>query len=135
MYSLKTIILPLLLVLSTATRAQQITGLWYSGDSSRIYQIKSSGNDQYEAIIYTSARQQDLIGFTTIKNLQYNNRKKRYEGVMYAFEGGKPVFIKIKFGKSNTDQLRLKLSRMFIMDVTLKWNRALVISSRHSVQL
>jgi hypothetical protein len=123
MSSTKKIILPLLLLFAITAKAQQITGLWYSADSSRIYQIKTSGNDQFEAVIYASTRKDDIIGYSAMKNLQYNKHKKRYEGIMYAVTDGQSCFTKIKFNKDSSNQLTLKLSRMFILDAKLSWRR------------
>jgi hypothetical protein len=131
MSTYKKILFPLLLIIATNTRAQQITGLWYSADSSRIYQVKATDSNKYEAVIYASERKTDTIGFAVIRNLQYNTRKKRYEGAMYAVSDGLPCFTKIKFS-NNATMLLLKLSRFFIMDITLEWRR---VTARSSVKL
>jgi len=103
-------------------KAQKITGLWYSGDSTRIYEIKSSGTDEYSAIIKSSSRRNDSVGYCAIKNLKFNARKKRYEGIIYSVADNKPTGVKIKFGK-DPDKIILKLNRMFIMNVTIYWKR------------
>jgi hypothetical protein len=128
MATYKKLLLPLLLIIATNTRAQQITGLWYSADSSRIYQVKATDSNKYEAVIYASERKTDTIGFTVIKNLQYNSRKKRYEGAMYAVSDGRPCFTKITF-LNNANMLLLKLSRFFIMDIAIEWSRVTTQSS------
>ena len=124
----KTIAL-LLFFITVKIQAQQLTGLWYSADSSRIYEIKSNGFNNFEAIIKASTRKNDLIGYTAIKNLQYNLRKKRYEGYMYSVSDNKPCFVKIKFNNKKDNRLLLKLNRLFIMDVSLNWTRAVITNS------
>jgi hypothetical protein len=104
----------------TQTKAQQITGLWFSGDSTRVYEIKRNDSTIFEAVIKYSVRKTDTAGFAVIKNLQYNARKKRYEGIMYAAADNQPCFVKITVLNK---QLVLRLSRMFLFDAVLKWNR------------
>lgn len=102
-------------------KAQQITGLWLSGDSSRVYEIKEAAGNTFEAVIKSSSRKTDSTGFIVIKAIQFNAVKKRYEGVMYAASDNQPCFVKIFTGNN---RLRLKLNRMFLFDAVLKWNRA-----------
>ena len=101
--------------------AQKIDGLWYSSDSTRIYEIKKITGNKYTAIIKSSTRKSDSPGYVVIKDLEYNSRHKRYEGVIYAAEDGEATFVKIKF--TNTNKIILKLSRMFILDVSINWLR------------
>lgn len=110
-----------LLVTVLQSKAQQITGLWFSADSSRIYKINQTGSNLYEAIIKTSARQRDSIGFTVIKNLHYSTAKKRYEGIIYAVTDNRPCFVKITM---TDNRLHLKLNRMFLFNAVLIWSRA-----------
>lgn len=102
-------------------RAQQVTGLWYNTDSSRIYEIKQSGNNQYQAVIKNTSRKTDSAGFCIIKDLYYNAHKKRFEGIMFAAADKQPCFVKINV---SGNQLLLKLNRMFLFDAVLRWNRA-----------
>lgn len=113
---MKTIICVLAIMLCVYTKAQQITGLWFSADSSRIYKINQTGSNLYEAVIKKSARKTDSIGFTVIKNLQYNTAKKRYEGIMYAVTDNRPCFVKITM---ESTRLHLKLKRMFLFDAVI----------------
>jgi hypothetical protein len=115
-------ILILLGILSyTHTEAQQITGRWFSGDSSRVYEIRAVTANSFEAVIQTSLRKTDSTGFIVIKELHYNKRKKRHEGIMYAVSDKRPCFVKINI---TGNQLILKLRRMFVFDLLLKWSRA-----------
>ena len=104
--------------------AQQLTGCWYSADSSRVYEIKQTDGNTFEAIIQSSARKDDKPGYIIIKKIAYNAHKKRYEGVIYSVTDNKPAFVKIKFDKSNSNKIILKLERMFVMNVAINWVRA-----------
>lgn len=135
-FNMKNIFLLLLsLVLFFKPQAQQLAGLWYSADSSRVYEIKETGSNNFTATIKYSERKGDSTGFTIIRNLSYSNHKKRYEGVIYAVTDGKPTFVKIKFDKKNPAKIILKLSRMLIMDVTIYWTKAADSSYSKSVSL
>lgn len=123
---MKKILVALLFLWVTKTQAQQITGLWCTSDSTRVYAIQTTGNNNYQAVIIASTRSTDTIGYVAIKNMQYNSRKKRYEGIIYAVADNSPCFVKLYLNKKNTDRLILKLSRMFIMDVSLQWKRVAV---------
>lgn len=110
---------------SNIVKAQKITGLWHSADSTRIYEIKQIADNEYTAIIKSSTRKTDSIGYNVIKNLKYNARKKRYEGVIYAVSDNQSTVVKFKFNK-NADKIVLKLSRMFILNVAIYWIRVAV---------
>jgi len=101
--------------------AQKIDGLWYSSDSTRVYEIKKSSENKYTAVIKSSTRQSDSAGYIVIKDLEYNSRRRRYEGIIYSVKDGDATFVKIKF--LDTNKLSLKLSRMFVFDVLIKWIR------------
>jgi len=120
-----------LLVLSfaayvTFAQAQKLTGLWYSADSSRVYEIKEFSNNKFFATLKSTQRKTDSIGYVVLQNLTYIKRKKRYEGIIYSVTDGRPVFVKIKFNKHNSNKIVLKLNRMFVMDVAINWARAAV---------
>ncbi|MFN8252396.1 MAG: hypothetical protein U0V75_11005 [Ferruginibacter sp.] len=110
-----------LIVAGQQANAQQITGLWYNTDSSRIYEIRPAGSGQYEAILKKSARKTDSSGVTVIKTLRYNAKKKRYEGIMYAAGSSDACIVKII---PSQNSLTLKLSRMYLFNVILRWNHA-----------
>lgn len=119
----KILLLFLSILFIRGIQAQKLTGLWYSSDSSRVYEIKQVDANTLTATIRSSARKIDSVGYTVIKNLTYNNHKKRYEGVIYAVADGQPAFVKIRFDKHNTNKLILKLNRMFIFNVDIDWVR------------
>jgi len=120
----KLLIVVFFVIISNAIQAQKLTGLWYSADSSRVYEIKAADGNQFVATIKSSERKADSAGYIVIRNLLYNSRKKRYEGVIYSVTDGQPAFVKIKFDKHNSNKLILKLNRMFVMDVAIDWVRA-----------
>lgn len=101
-------------------KAQQITGLWFSGDSSRVYEIKEAAGNTFEAVIKSSSRKADSTGFIVIKAIQFNRRKNRYEGIMYAISDNRPCLVKLN---TVNNRLVLKLKRMFLFDATLNWNQ------------
>lgn len=109
------------IVACSQTKAQQITGLWLSGDSSRVYEIKEAAGNTFEAVIKSSSRKSDITGFIVIKAIQFNRHKNRYEGIMYAVSDSRPCFVKLN---TVNNQLVLKLKRMFLFDAVLKWSRA-----------
>lgn len=104
--------------------AQKLEGLWYSSDSSRIYEMRKTAGNKYYAVIKSSTRKTDTVGYNVIRELEYNKRRKRYEGVIYAVKDGDKAFVKIKFSKTGTNKIVLKLSRMFLFDVSLNWIKA-----------
>lgn len=115
---MKKIIVTLGVVIASKVNAQQITGNWFSADSSRIYTITEKAANQYEAVIKTSFRKTDSIGFAVIRNLHYCAAKKRYEGFMYSVSDNLPCFVKIT---TAGNQLNLKLNRMFFFNVIQQW--------------
>src|SRR5882724_3003221 len=100
---MRTLLIVIFLVTTASTiQAQKLTGLWCSADSSRVYEIKAADGNQFIATIKSSERKTDSAGYIVIRNLLYNNRKKRYEGVIYSVTDGQPAFVKIKFDKHNS---------------------------------
>jgi hypothetical protein len=89
-----------------------------------VYEVKKTEGSKYTAIIKSSTRKTDTAGYVVIKDLEYNARRKRYEGVIYAMKDGDKTFVKIKFSKADTNKIVLKLSRMFVFDVSISWIRA-----------
>jgi len=119
-------ILCLLLLFCTTAKciAQEISGRWYSADSTRIYEVTPSGNDQWKAVILASSRKNDKVGFEVARQIIFNKQKKRFEGYLYSTDNDEPAFVKISFDKTNINEIKLKLDRMFLFDVTVKWLRA-----------
>jgi hypothetical protein len=118
------VILILFVSFTIAGSAQKITGLWYSADSSRVYEIKELQGNKFTAVLKSSARKKDSPGYVIIKEFAYNSHKKRYEGIIYAMSDGQPAFVKIRFDKHNSNKIILKLDRMLLFDVAINWVRA-----------
>ena len=112
------------LISSMAIQAQKLTGLWYSGDSTRVYEIKQTADNKFMAVIKSTERKADSVGYIVIKDLQYNARKKSYKGIIYAVSDNQSTVVKIKFDKHDEGKIILKLSRMFIMNVSIYWVKA-----------
>ncbi len=113
----------LLSVCISSIQAQSLTGTWYSADSTRQYEIKQVSADEFAAVIKSSVRAADSVGYEVVKHLSFNAKKKRYEGVIYAVSDGQPAFVKIRFAEKNSNRLILTISRMLFMDVSLNWMR------------
>lgn len=107
----------------SSIQAQTLTGTWYSTDSTRQYEIKQVSADEFAAVIKSSVRAADSVGYEVVKHLSFNARKKRYEGVIYAVSDGQPAFVRIRFADKNSNRLILTIDRMLFMDVSLNWMR------------
>jgi hypothetical protein len=86
-----------------------------------VYEIKQTGQNKYTAILKSSLRQKDSVGYVVIKELQYNSRRKRYEGIIYSVTDGDSTFVSIRFHKKHANKIVLKLDRMFVFDVHINW--------------
>ena len=115
--------LSLVTVCISSIQAQGLTGTWYSADSTRQYEIKQVSADVFTAVIKSSVRAADSVGYEVVKHLSFNAKKKRYEGVIYAVSDGQPAFVKIRFADKNSNCLILTIDRMLFMDVSLNWMR------------
>ena len=105
------------------SNAQQLAGLWYSSDSTRVYEITNTGNDHWKVTIHSSTRKGDKIGYEVARQIVYNKQKKRFEGYLYSTADEQPVFVKINFDKTNTQVINLLLQRMFFLNVKFNWAR------------
>jgi hypothetical protein len=119
---MKLLILPFILVISGIVSGQQIAGKWYSKDSTRIYLIYNN-DDQFEAILEKSFRKEDKEGTFILRHVIYLDKRKRFEGKIYAANSGMPTLARIRFEGKEGKVLRLRLRRMFFMNVTIRWYR------------
>jgi hypothetical protein len=117
---MRLLFLHFLLLISYVVSGQEIAGKWYSKDSTRIYHIYKI-DDQFEAILEKSSRKSDKEGVLILRQVTSRGKKRRFEGEIYA-ANGIPTLAKIKFEKDG-QVLRLRLRRMFFMNVTIKWYR------------
>src|SRR5665213_1320507 len=63
-----------------------ISGLWYSSDSSRIYKVYQTSYG-YEANLYSSKRPGDEKGMMVLKEVKFNPGKDGYMGTIYSSDG------------------------------------------------
>jgi len=119
----KKIFLSFLLLFSLAKGKSQetaITGNWYSKDGSRQYLIieKEKG---WEAILLHSQRENDPEGKLVLSRLQ--KKKNRYRGFIYSVKDDLYTTVTLRTNRKNQEVLVLKLKRMLLLDVTIKWYR------------
>jgi|SRR6187402_3069977 len=117
---MKLLFLHFLLVISYVVSGQEIAGKWYSKDSTRIYHVYKK-DDQFEAILEKSSRKTDKEGTIILRHVTNNHKEGEFEGAIYAADG-MATLAKIRFEKDG-QVLRLRLRRMFFMNVTIKWYR------------
>lgn len=113
----------LVIICMSRIHAQTLTGIWYSADSTRRYEIKETETGRFAAVIKSSDRAADSIGYEVMKDISFNAKKKRYEGVIYAVSDGQPAFVKIRFAEKNANTLIITIDRLLLMDVSLNWMR------------
>ena len=107
-----------LLLTSFAVSGQELVGKWYSQDSSRIYHIYKN-DDQFEAVLEKSSRKSDKEGVMILQHVTSRGRKRGFEGEIYSIDG-RSTSAKISFEEDGR-VLRLRLRRMFFMNVTIRW--------------
>jgi hypothetical protein len=112
----------LLLITTCGINAQhQITGLWYSEDSTRIYRLLEDGNGM-KAVIHQSARATDTVGVIILTQLYYQSQKRRYTGLIHSMHDRLARPVKI-YMEQNGTLLRLKIPRMFLFPVYIRWKK------------
>lgn len=111
-----------LIFLSGMVQAQEpaIAGMWYSKDGSRQYHIREK-EQGWEAILVHSRRKNDTAGKLVLNRLQ--KKKNRYRGFIYSTAADQYTTVTIRTSGKNKDVLILKLKRMLLLDVTIKWYR------------
>jgi uncharacterized protein (DUF2147 family) len=97
-----------------------LTGNWYSKDGSRQYQINET-KDGLEAILVRSSRDQDKEGKLILSRIQ--RKGHRYRGIIYSPTDDLYTTVTISSSRKNKEVLVLKLKRMLLMDVTIRWYR------------
>jgi hypothetical protein len=110
------------LIFTTVTAQADITGEWYSADSSRIYKVFASGNE-YRALLLSSSRPGDRDSALVLTGVVYHKRKDVYKGIMLAVSDSMPVAARISFADKQRRILRLRLRRMFVSRVNVWWHR------------
>lgn len=97
-----------------------LTGKWYSKDGSRQYQIKET-KDGLEAILFRSSREQDKAGKLILSRI--HKKGHRYRGIIYSSTDDLSTTVTISRSRKNNEVLVLKLKRMMLLDVTIRWYR------------
>lgn len=117
------IFLLLMCALQSLYAQQEITGRWLSGDQKRVYYVYRVNDSLYEAKLVTTKRAGEDTGAIVLKRVFYNNRRKRYEGLMYSVTDQYLVRLaKIKPANGG-NTLEFTLPRMFFLNVHIKWER------------
>lgn len=111
-----------LLLQGTIEAQTDITGEWYSADSSRIYKVYAHG-EGYEAVLQSSKRPRDRENALVLKYVTYRQRKNRYKGMILAVSDSMPVMARIVFADNQRRVLKLRLRRFFIGHTTIWWYR------------
>jgi hypothetical protein len=108
-------------VVFAQTIEDNISGLWYSSDSSRIYKVYQTSYG-YDANVYSTKRPGDEKGMTVLKEVKFYPGKDDYEGLIYSSDGLQSTGTKIKV-EENKKLLLLKLPRLLFFPVYIKWYR------------
>jgi hypothetical protein len=111
-----------LLLQGTIQAQADITGEWYSADSSRIYKVYANG-DGYAAILQSSTRPQDRQNASVLINVTYHRRKNCYQGIILAVSDSMPVMAQMAFADKRQRVLKLRLRRLFVGHTTIWWYR------------
>jgi len=102
--------------------AQDITGRWYSEDSSRVYTVYKK-KDHYEAVLTSSSRKEDIRGSVILDSVTSRRRKNKYAGAIHSPDNTTLTNVRLCFRRSETDTLCLKLRRMFFFPVKIYWHK------------
>ena len=110
------------------TYSQDITGLWRSEDGTRIYEVKKTAPNTFSAVLVSSTRKTDSIGYAVVRDLKYNSRKERFDGMIYAVPENGSRLVKVFFLK-DPDRMVLKPGGMFIPGIYIYWTKAVTKSA------
>jgi hypothetical protein len=118
----KTILATLFSLLFSFARAgdPDISGYWYSKDGTRQYQIRETKKG-WEALLVRSDRAGEKEGRLVLDKLRKKGNK--YRGIIYSVTDDLSTTVTISAPRKNKQVLVLKLKRMLVMDVTIKWYR------------
>lgn len=113
MRSILQLFLVVLLTKLSAT-AQTIEGYWFSGDSSRVYEIKKNGNT-YNCILASSTRKDDKekSGAVVLRNIIYNKRKNYYSGKIISLVDNSSAVIRIYIDETKLQVLKFRIYYLF----------------------
>lgn len=105
-----------------AMAQQTVTGLWYSSDSTRIYQVYQE-NGEYKALLFASQRKNEQKGIPILCDVHLDSARQEYRGAIMAADDGLKRVVKIRLSHDGT-QLKLRIPRFIIFPVTIIWYRA-----------
>jgi uncharacterized protein (DUF2147 family) len=111
----------LLLAYNSFAQSNNIEGLWYSGDSTRVYTIQKNSNN-YTATLYTSKKINEKPGIAVLSNIEQSRDSNEFHGYIHALDDGTTTALKITT-HADGNELHLKLRRMFIFPLKLTWYR------------
>ena len=101
-----------------AVAGQELSGRWYSADSSRIYYVFRK-DSTYHAVLEKSTRSGDQVGTVVLSGVK--QRVAQYHrGIIHTVEGDMSTLADIRF--EGNDTLRLRLRR-FLLPVKIRWYR------------
>jgi hypothetical protein len=111
-----------LLLLGEKGHAQDgISGLWSSGDGTRVYEMANHGQE-YEARIHSSTRAGDSSGTIILDRLTPAKQAGLYKGLIHAGAADPVVEADVQL-ESNGEALRVHIPRMLLFPVNLVWKR------------
>lgn len=119
---MRTMILAIFVSLSYLCNSQDISGKWYSEDSTRIYHIYKKDN-HFQASLLSSKRIGDKPGFPVLQNIVYDAKRNKHSGGIFSTEDSSATFVKISYDNRKNDVLKLRLHRFFFMNFNIRWYR------------
>mgnify|MGYP001320142201 CR=1 FL=1 len=103
-------------------KTQDITGRWYSEDSSRIYTVYKK-NNYFEGVLTSSTRKEDIRGTLILDRVTSRRKKCRFAGAIHSADNTTITRVKMCFLKNSGNVLCLKLKRMFFLPVKIYWHK------------
>lgn len=103
---------------------QDISGLWYSEDTTRVYEFRSLSPDQFEARIKSTSRPGEKAGVTILKQVRKSRSGDSYKGIIFSPDSsGIQAKAKLRL-KTNGRILQLRISRLILLPVKIRWYRS-----------
>jgi hypothetical protein len=110
---------------------QSITGIWYSKDGTRSYTIYEK-QPHWEAVLTKTRRNNDEAGKIILPALAKKGSK--YKGIIHSPEENISTVVTIKHSNKNPDILYLKLRRLIIFPVKIRWYRSVNTTAEEQVK-
>lgn len=109
------------IILVNAKAQNQFTGIWISGDSTRLYHLFEE-NKKYSAVIYRSERKSDKRGALILSDIVYRESNRKYYGIIHSLKDGTQRIVKLSLVDQG-NQLVIEIPRMWFFPVMLYWKR------------